>query len=351
MDKTIKNLNSSLYQTLLIDVLNSNIENNKNLIEKYIRKKLKLTSSLAKHSKNYWLLRGWSNDEAYVKSKENKLKNQRSVYSREYWLNKVNPNTKTYYTTEEADFERNSRRPIRKEYWIKKGYTENEANELANKTKSQNNRKGANNSRLSTVRKASSKRCVEYYIARGFSPGEAEDLQSNSQKLFSKEICIKKYGEIKGIQVWQARQDDWQTKLNAKSPEEKARINRAKLSKGITVSKAEKMIVEKLSTLGIIPKTQFTILENNKKQFVYDIMYNNKIIEYNGDFWHLNPAMYSENFVNPRTKMIAKDKWKYDEYKIQFAQDQGFQVMVVWESEFKENKEKVIEQCIKFLTQ
>jgi G:T-mismatch repair DNA endonuclease (very short patch repair protein) len=336
---------------MLSEVLESDIDNNKKLIEHFIRVRLGLTTKLSKHTSGYWLSRGWDASEAYVKSKENKQKNNKSVYSQEFWTSKINPATNTYYTVDEADFERNSRRPIRKEYWIKKGYTEEDSIRLAVETKNKNNKSGAISSKSSVVRRITSKRCVEYYIARGFSIDEAKKLLSNNQKFFSKKICIEKYGEVEGIEIWKRRQDRWQATLNSKSEQEKARINRSKLSKGITVSKAEKLIVERLLTSGIKVETQFSLLQQNKKQYVYDIMYNKKIIEYHGDFWHPNPKYYSEDFINPRTKISAKNKWDLDQQKLQFARDNGYNVLVVWESEFKKNQDETIKKCIQFLTQ
>jgi len=89
-------------------------------------------------------------------------------------------------------------------------------------------------------------------------------------------------------------------------------------------------------------------LLNNKKQYVYDIVVDKKIIEYNGDFWHCNPKMYTEDYINPRTKIKASDKWTSDIKKIEYAQTQGYVVMVVWESDFKENKEEVLKNAYNF---
>lgn len=347
----IKNIRPDLYQTLVAEVLEANVENNKKIIEKFLRTRLNLKSTSARHTKQYWLDRGWSENEAYVKSKENTQKGHKSIYSRGYWVEKINPVTGTHYTEEEADFERDSRRPIRKEYWITQGYSETEAIKLAAETKNNNNKKGAKSSENSTVRNITSKRCIEYYTSRGYSEEDAILLRSNSQKFFSKEICIQKYGGTEGIRIWQDRQDRWQSTLNAKPDEEKARINRSKLSKGITVSKAEKLIAEKLAEIGFIIETQFTLFHENKKQYVYDIVSNKKIIEYHGDFWHLNPIKFSEDFINPRTKISAKDKWAADKLKIQFAKDNGYEVLVIWESEFKQNQDETIKRCIQFLTQ
>ena len=341
-----------MYQTTLSDVISSNLENNKKVIELYIRSKLGVTSTLSRKTKQYWISRGWSYDEAYIKSKENKQKNTKSVYSREFWLERINPTTGINYTINEADFERNSRRPIRKEYWIKKGYTDQEAQALALESKNNNNKLGAKSSAASTVRNITSKRCTEYYTVRGYSIEEAKILVSEGQKYFSKEICIKKYGEDEGLKIWQDRQNRWQNTLAAKPDEEKSRINRLKMSKGITVSKAEKTILEQLKNIFPTVKHQFTLSDAlNKKQYVYDINVDKKIIEYNGDFWHSNPSKYSSDFTNPRTKLKAIDKWAIDAVKIKYAESQGYKVLVVWESDFKLNKAKVIKECIQFLTQ
>jgi|AntAceMinimDraft_11_1070367.scaffolds.fasta_scaffold05565_2 hypothetical protein len=353
LDNVIKNLKPDRRELILYEILSLGIINNKKKIEQYIRNKLGLTSKHARHTTQYWSLRGWSENESYVKSKENKQKNVKSVYSKEFWLEKINPYTNKPYTIEEADFERNCRRPIRKEYWVKKGYNEVEAMHLAEQTKSDNNKKGASQSANSTVRHVASKRCVDYYTARDYSEEDAKKLVSESQKHFSKEICIEKYGKEKGLKIWQERQDRWQARLSVKSDEEKARINRLKLSKGITVSKAEKEIINEIkkANKNLIVYPQYSLSVNNKKQYVYDIVVDKKIIEYNGDFWHCNPKMYTEDYINPRTKIKASDKWTSDIKKIEYAQTQGYVVMVVWESDFKENKEEVLKKCIQFLTQ
>ena len=351
LDNSIKNIKLDLRSTLLLEVLEAGLENNKKVIEKFLRTRLNLVQTFSKHAVRYWTIRGWTTDEAYVKAKDNKQKNRKSVYSREFWLEKINPNTTVFYTIEEADFERNSRRPIRKEYWIKKGYTEDDAIRLSVSTKTQNNKKGALGSAKTELRKVTSKRCSEYYTARGFTYDEAKDIVSDGQRYFSKDICIKKYGEIDGIRIWQDRQSKWQSTLNLKSTEEKSRINRLKLTKGITVSSAEHTILAEIKK--VVPEIvhQFTLCKSDKKQYIYDLAANNKIIEYNGDFWHCNPEKFNPEFVNPKTKIKAVDKWELDRIKLQYAIEQGYKVLVIWESDFKKDKDKVIKQCIQFLTQ
>ncbi|BBI90938.1 VSR endonuclease [Tenacibaculum phage PTm5] len=60
------------------------------------------------------------------------------------------------------------------------------------------------------------------------------------------------------------------------------------------------------------------------------------IIEFNGDVFHGNPKIYNEtdrpNFFN--TKKTCSEIWAYDKQKINLAKEHGFDVFVVWESEF-----------------
>lgn len=354
MDNIIKNLNPDLREAILIEVMSlDDIPNCKKNIEKYIRIKLNLISNYSRHTRQYWILRGWSGAEAYVKAKENKKKNNKSVYSREFWLNRINLATFKQYTVEEADFERNSRRPIRKEYWIAKGYTEIEAMSKADEAKKFNTKKGAKKSAKSNVRRISSKRCTEYYTLRGYSDEKAKELVSQGQKYFSKEICIEKYGEEDGLKIWQDRQDAWQKTLNDKTPEEIARINKLKLFKGGAVSKGELHLYESLQKHITHCKNQHAIPRDNACYYVYDIVFQNKIIEYNGDFWHASPKKYKPDDVVklPNNTTLAKEIWKKDQEKIKFAEDRGYKVLVIWESDFKQNKEEVINKCIQFLTQ
>jgi G:T-mismatch repair DNA endonuclease (very short patch repair protein) len=316
-------------------------------------------TNLSQGSPKYWINRGWDSVQAKVNAAAhmqivNKKANRDSPYSMEFWTKKINPVTGNNYTEIEADFERNSRRPIRPEYWIKKGYTQEIAKQLAVDAKFKNNKKGANNAATTDIRRATSKRCIEYYTARGHSDEEAAIMRSNSQKYFSKEICIQKHGELEGLKVWNDRQEKWQETLSAKSNEEKARINRLKLFKGGSVSKGETLLFEMLTFNNISCVKQHSILKSQTTYYVYDIVSNKKIIEYNGDYWHANPKKYMSTDIlrfPGGIQVQASSIWSKDQQKQQYAQDQGYEVLVIWESDFKKNKEEVVKKCIQFLTQ
>jgi hypothetical protein len=60
------------------------------------------------------------------------------------------------------------------------------------------------------------------------------------------------------------------------------------------------------------------------------------IIEFNGDFWHCNPALYEANFYHPGLKMTAAEKWNLDQQRKEYLESLGYSVTVVWESDLEE---------------
>ena len=83
----------------------------------------------------------------------------------------------------------------------------------------------------------------------------------------------------------------------------------------------------------------------NLKYFKYDFTIPELkiIIEFNGDSWHGNPKIYSENDKpHPIDKEItAIELWKYDEIKKQTAEIHGFKVIYVWEDDYRNNFENM----------
>jgi hypothetical protein len=144
--------------------------------------------------------------------------------------------------------------------------------------------------------------------------------------------------------------------MNSKSDEEKIRINRlralgaitaSKNNKSVMISKPEKELVE-LLTGDCDVESQF-ILNADSNLYLYDIRINNKIIEYNGDYWHCNPSKWLPEQYNKSTKCTAKEKWKSDKRKLDYAISKGYDVLVIWESEWKNDKENIIEKCKRFI--
>jgi len=193
---------------------------------------------------------------------------------------------------------------------------------------------------------------IEYYLERGFDLDAAVKLLKERQAVGRLDRYVDRYGVDEGNRLWAERQDKWQKTLLSKSPKELARINSEKCSKGYCVSKAETRIFSHLSDYFIgIRKSVSLPYNDGANYYVYDIVLDNKIIEYNGDFWHANPMVYDEDFVNPVSKMSYSDIWKKELHKESVALESGYDFLRVWEYDFKNDEDEVIAECMNFLRQ
>lgn len=91
-----------------------------------------------------------------------------------------------------------------------------------------------------------------------------------------------------------------------------------------------------------------------KNFYFYDFtdLSSKKIIEFNGDYWHGNPEKYkAEELIKypGKGEILIEELWIQDKKKNDFAKSKGFEVLIIWESEFTENREDTILKCLHFL--
>lgn len=93
---------------------------------------------------------------------------------------------------------------------------------------------------------------------------------------------------------------------------------------------------------------EFSLISENGTKY-YDLVNHEtkKIVEFNGDYWHANPQKYKAE--DNLRKSTAQQIWDADAAKIKLAEDNGYQVKIVWESEYKKNPQKIIEECKQWL--
>jgi len=77
-----------------------------------------------------------------------------------------------------------------------------------------------------------------------------------------------------------------------------------------------------------VSKSKYYIVDGLDKK-------NNTIYEFNGDFWHGNPEVYSPNDFNVVSKKSYKELFKATKRKRSDLEKLGYKVKSIWESEFK----------------
>lgn len=185
---------------------------------------------------------------------------------------------------------------------------------------------------------------IEYWIDKGFSESEAIEKRKERQTTFTLEKCIEKFGKERGEKVFTERQVKWQESL----------LKNGNLKQGF--SKASQELFKYLNGNNTKYATnggEFKLPKENGGIWIYDFvdLDNRKIIEYNGDQYHANPKIYkSEDYPHPfRKGKKSSEIWEKDKLKLEVARSNGFEVLVVWDSEYRKNKKQVIEKCLNFL--
>lgn len=180
---------------------------------------------------------------------------------------------------------------------------------------------------------------LEYFIEKlGEVEGTKKYEEVCSQKVLNLENFVRKYGETEGIIKFEIY---------------------LKNANGLDSYIANDMCYTLHDNLADEFKQHCYFNSLNYEKFIYTLKYTNRydfcieniklIIEFNGDFFHANPITYKPDDLLEFKKLTAQEIWDKDAAKIKLAEDAGYKVIVVWESDYKSNKQKVISELLEII--
>lgn len=191
----------------------------------------------------------------------------------------------------------------------------------------------------------------EYWLNKGYTEEEAKNKVSERQTTFSREICIEKHGYEKGIEIFNERTKKWNKSL----------IENGNLKSGYSLI-SQKLFDDISNNLKrdfkyATNNGEFSLTKEDGGVWLYDFVdvENKKIIEYQGDIYHANPKIYEKDDKPHPYKRdeSAFDIWKQDEIKKLVAIKNGYDVLYIWDSDYNgvsiEQKNEVLKKCIEFL--
>lgn len=317
-------------------------------LEVYFNKNKRLNIS-NKLNKEYWLLNGFTYLESLLEIEKIKIT-----------LTNINVNTFEYYklTTDmcDDDIKNIIATPTTVLYWLNKGLTLNEAKFKISELQTENANKFAklrkdnpNNYSATTHTQ------LGYWLNKGYVENEAKDKVTKRQKTFSKEICIEKYGEEEGLKIFTERQNKWSKSLITGG---NLNIGYSKISQELFKVLLDSYNIEDRNNIYFATHNKEYKLDKCESEggiWLYDFtdINNKKIIEFHGDMFHGNPKKYkATDYPHPFRKTItAQDMWDKDKRKLSIAIKEGFEMFVIWDSEYRwGNKQEIINKCIAFLS-
>jgi len=79
----------------------------------------------------------------------------------------------------------------------------------------------------------------------------------------------------------------------------------------------------------------------NGKELDFYIPAHHVAIEFQGDFWHMNPKLFSPSDIHPFKKITAEEIWDRDIWKLLECKAKQIQLLQIWENDWKCEKESV----------
>ena len=237
---------------------------------------------------------------------------------------------------------------IQKEFWIERGWDNPE--EKISEVQKKNSKKFCEKFKENPDLRITPNQ-LKWWTKKGYTEEEAKKHISERQRTFSKEICIEKYGKEKGETIFQNRQRKWRKSLDKKySKETQHEWQRSSVLYSNQSSELftpfYNLYKNKYSCFLEPFTKEFLIKSKNKKRFyLYDFCIKelNLIFEFNGSHVHANPSWPKEklnnwrNCFNHETAYENIEKYKQ---KILAAEQQGFKVIVLWNTD--KNNSKII---------
>jgi hypothetical protein len=179
---------------------------------------------------------------------------------------------------------------------------------------------------------------LEWWLNKGYTEEDAQKLLKERQTTFSLEKCIQKWGEEKGTKIFNERQTKWLKSF--------IKLNYSKVSQEL-FKKIYDKVKNKFNDIYFATLSDGNILEfNNGKNYEYTLKLSDriinpdffvkdckKIIEFDGVYWHRN---------NPENK-------KRESVRDTSIINSGYQVLHISEREWYESPEEVLKKCIDFL--
>lgn len=171
--------------------------------------------------------------------------------------------------------------------------------------------------------------------------------QQKIQKYSIKNKYIKKYGEKNGLEKFQNIYIQRSLHINQFLQYSKVSIDAIQILIQELVSKYGSEI-----TNIYYKDKQFFIIYNNRLYF-YDFYCKIKekavIVQFQGDFWHANPNIYTQQFVHPISGLSAKQIWEKDFQKREIALQKVEVYLCIWQKQYKENKCNTINNILNII--
>lgn len=191
------------------------------------------------------------------------------------------------------------------------------------------------------------------YKAKKYNISKQEFDEYNKSRSSTLENFIERYGEEVGLDKWDeyCERQRYTTTLEYfiekyGEVEGQERFDRFCLGRNLTYKKQSNLEVIAYEEIkNILPLIEMSIRLENPYYGPYDFgnIHKKKLIEFYGTYWHTDPRFYVDEYIRKQGNLTAKKIRERDQAKRTYAENNGYSVFIIWEYDWKNNKEIVIE--------
>lgn len=189
----------------------------------------------------------------------------------------------------------------------------------------------------------------------------------NKSRAVTVALMVERYGEDEGMRKWfdycerQAYTNSLEYYIENYGADGESKwleLNKQKAGSQPTqspVSNLEQEFVLQLTEyigkpLDYSCQTKQYCVYTDDRAYFYDIVHNQRAIEFNGDYWHCNPKLYEANYYHRVMDLLAEDVWKRDKYKAEVLdKERNVKTMTIWEHDYRLNPDQQIKKAAEWI--
>jgi very-short-patch-repair endonuclease len=256
----------------------------------------------------HWLAKGYSEEDAGILVKNFQDNTSIESFVKKYGVERG----KEAYSNYIEKLKNSSERSVK--YWLNKGYSEQAARDRVSEIQSKN--------------ALNQKKCAAHWLSKGYSLKESKE----------RALAHARIGWVGCADYWLFRGYSLEESVRMSSQRQKELSSRVKK---YNQSSYEKKIFEFLCEYHplLIQQKYFYIEEVDKSYCVdFYVPDKNMIIEFHGDYFHMNPSKYSESDTMYGTPFSAVRKKNEERER---ALSSLGNLIIIWESEYNDADDKL----------
>lgn len=176
---------------------------------------------------------------------------------------------------------------------------------------------------------------LKYWLKQGYTEDDAKEKLSERQSTFSLDICVAKYGQLEGAKRWSERQEKWLKNYKKTNFSNVSQLLFWEVYNQLSTKSDIYFATLLDGTKDTSGKNHEYVVKTDEMSVKPDFIHLQikSIIEFDGDYWH-GKHRGDDSREKTRDAILLKE---------------GFRLLHIKERDYRADPNKTIKQCVEFL--